>query len=88
MNNANYDRLMRVLTQLEPYGDYTTEEENGFDDDELHHLVTTDIGAAALPNESHQISRNRRKYRRDNSSESEVTVIAKTIYANNIQCTP
>lgn len=81
MNNANYDRLMRVLTQLEPYGDYTTEEENGFDDDELHHLVTTDIGAAALPNESHQISRNRRKYRRDNSSESEVTVIAKTIAA-------
>ena len=81
MNNANYDRLMKVLTQLEPYGDYTEEEEDQFDDDELHHLVTTNIGAAALPNDSHQIRRNRRKYRRDNSTESEATVIAKTIPA-------
>ena len=78
MNTANYDRIMRVMTQLEPYGDYTEEEENQFDEDEMHHLVTTDIGNPAIPNDGHQINRYRRKYRREQSS-GERTVEASTI---------
>ena len=75
MHKANYDRMMRVLTQLEPHGDYTEEEEDQFDEDEIHHLVTTDIGNPAIPNDGHLIRRNRRKYRREPSLSSETSTM-------------
>ena len=84
MHKANYDRFMRVLTQLEPYGDYTEAEEEQFDEDENFHLVTTDIGSPATVNDGHRINRDFRRFRRDpdTSTESEDgTVRAKTITA-------
>lgn len=81
MYKANYDRFMRVMTQLEPYGDYTEEEEDQFDEDENLHLVTTEIGIPARMNDGHRIDRHVRRFRRDPDSSSEGTVIAKTITA-------
>ena len=81
MNKANYDRFMRVMTQLEPYGDYTEEEEDQFDEDENLHLVTTEIGNPPRLNDGHRINRHVRKFRRDCDTSSEGTVIAQTITA-------
>lgn len=81
MHKANYDRFMRIMTQLEPYGDYTEEEEDQFDEDENLHLVTTEIGNPVRMNDGHRISRHVRRFRRDPDNSSEGTVIAKTITA-------
>ena len=76
MNKANYDRLMKVMTQLEPYGDYTEAEENQFDEDENEFVVATETGQYVLSNEGQHISRNNRRYRRNSSgSESESTLV-------------
>ena len=76
MNKANYDRLMRVMTQLEPNGDYTEEEENKFDDDENDYLVATETGQITIKIQNQQNFRNNRQKRWNPSdSDGENTVI-------------
>ena len=77
MNKANYDRFMRVMTQLEPHGDFTEEEENQIDEDENQYLVATETGQIVLSNDLHFINRNRRHFRRDHSDEG--TIVAQSI---------
>ena len=79
MNKANYDRFMRVMTQLEPHGDFTEEEENQIDEDENQYLVATETGQIVLSNDLHFINRNRRHFRRDHSVSDEGTVVAPSI---------
>ena len=81
MHKANYDRFMRVLTQLEPYGDYTEQEENQFDEDENFHLVATEIGHTTITNDGNRTQRNFRRYRRDPADSDSGTVTARTITA-------
>jgi len=64
MHTANHHRLMLILSQFSQYGDYTPEEEQQIDDQELDFVVATEVGQTLISNDGHH-RRNNRRFRRD-----------------------